>query len=185
MPRLPSTFALAALLGLGLAGCSDGFTQTAVKQQPKTSERPVLVAKVAYEPLRPDRTLVATIRPRIENDLSFRVAGKVAERLVDVGQIVAAGAPLARLDTSDLALQRDQAQAELRAARSALAQVEADSARMNALRKQGWSTQANLDRQAALLAEAKGRLERAEKAAALARNPPAVQADPFPSLRSN
>ena len=28
-------------------------------------------------------------------------------------------------------------------------------------------------------------LARAEKAAALARNPPAVQADPFPSLRSN
>jgi RND family efflux transporter MFP subunit len=166
------SFVFVNFSALLLSGCGEGFSQVGKKPDAAkaAADRPVLVTKVKYAPLNAERTLVAVIRPRIETDVSFRVAGKVAERLVEVGQTIEAGQILARLDTTDLNLQREQAEAELRAARSALAQVEADTARLSTLRKQGWSTAANMDRQAALLAEAKGRLERAEKAAALAAN---------------
>ena len=43
----------------------------------------------------PERSFVGTIRPRIETDMGFRVPGKVAKRLVEVGQMVEVGQPLA------------------------------------------------------------------------------------------
>jgi HlyD family secretion protein len=54
----------------------------------------------------------------IEGDevkLSFRVAGKIAELLVDEGSVVKAGDIVARLDTDELTKIRDQAQGELQA----------------------------------------------------------------------
>lgn len=56
------------------------------------------------------------IRARYETPLAFRVGGKVAKRLVDVGDRVVAGQPLAELDAQDLRLSRDAAQAQLTAA---------------------------------------------------------------------
>jgi len=56
------------------------------------------------------------IRARHETPLAFRVGGKVAKRLVDVGDRVVAGQPLAELDAQDLRLSRDAAQAQLTAA---------------------------------------------------------------------
>ena len=44
---------------------------------------------------------IGEIRPRYESDLSFRVAGKVLSRLVDVGAWVKQGDTLATLDTQD------------------------------------------------------------------------------------
>ena len=56
------------------------------------------------------------VRARHETPLAFRVGGKVARRLVDVGDRVAAGQVLAELDPQDLRLSRDAAQAQLTAA---------------------------------------------------------------------
>jgi len=56
------------------------------------------------------------IRARHETPLAFRIGGKVAKRLVDVGDRVVAGQPLAELDAQDLRLSRDAAQAQLTAA---------------------------------------------------------------------
>lgn len=156
--------ALAALLALGLAGC-----QETVADVPKP-ERPVLIRVVKFEAQAPERSFVGTIRPRIESDLGFRVAGKVARRLVNVGDQVSAGQPLALLDETDLTLQREQAEAELRAATAALTQTQAELKRVQTLRADGWSTAANLDRQLATSEEARGRLERARRSLALAQN---------------
>ncbi len=55
----------------------------------------------------------------IEGDevrLSFRVAGKISQLLVDEGSIVKAGDIVARLDTDELTKIRDQAQGQLQAA---------------------------------------------------------------------
>lgn len=152
-----------AILGL-VAACQEKPKETA------KPDRPVLVQEVALEPRSQERTFVATIRPRIESDLGFRVAGKVARRLVNVGDAVAAGQPLASLDPADLTLQAEQAQAEVTAAAAALAQAQAELSRLSTLRGQGWSTAAAYDRQAAATEEARGRLARAERAVALARN---------------
>ena len=124
---------------VGLGGCEQS---TAEKSDPP---RPVLVATVHYEPESPARSFVGTIRPRIETDMGFRVTGKVDKRLVEVGQVVEAGQPLATLDPVDLKLQAEQAQAELGAATGVVAQAGAAETRARDLRAKGWSTDAQLD----------------------------------------
>ncbi|WP_262273554.1 efflux RND transporter periplasmic adaptor subunit [Microvirga yunnanensis] len=161
--RVPLTM---LVLGVSatLAGCQ------AQPQEAAKPGRPVLVQSVAFEPRTPERTFVATIRPRIESDLGFRVAGKVAKRLVNVGDMVKVDQALAALDATDLRLQREQAEAEVKAATAALQQAEAELRRIYTLRRQGWSTTAALDRQQAVAEEARGRTARAERALMLAGN---------------
>lgn len=153
-----------AFLGLALAGCNDGLAE---KSEPP---RPVLVATVHYESQAPDRSFVGTVRPRIESDLGFRVAGKVARRLVEVGALVQTGQPLAVLDEADLKLQAEQADAELRAATGVLAQAEAAETRSKDLRAKGWSTDAQMDQARATADEARARLNRAQRSVELTRN---------------
>ncbi len=155
---------LAPVLALGLAGCNDSVAQ---KSEPP---RPVLVTSVHYESQHPDRSFVGTIRPRIESDLGFRVAGKVAKRLVEVGALVEAGQPLATLDEADLKLQALQADAEFRAATGVAAQAEAAETRTRELRAKGWATDAQMDQARATADEARSRLNRAERSVELTRN---------------
>ena len=58
-------------------------------------------------------------------ELSFRLGGQVAERLVGEGELVRAGQVVARLDRTDLALELTLRQAELRAAQALVAELEA------------------------------------------------------------
>src|SRR3974390_1389160 len=146
-----------ALLAVALAGCND---QVAEKPAPS---RPVLVATAHYEAETPERSFVGTIKPRIEADMGFRVPGKVAKRLVEVGQTVEVGQPLATLDEVDLKLQAEQAEAELRAAPGVLAQAAASETRTKELRQKGWSTDAQLDQAKAAGDEARARVNRAER----------------------
>ena len=95
-----------AVMAIALTGCND------VVAEKTAPGRPVLVAAVHYEPESPERSFVGTIKPRIETDMGFRVPGKVAKRLVEVGQTVDVGQPLATLDEVDLKLQAEQAEAE-------------------------------------------------------------------------
>src|ERR1700750_2217021 len=91
-----------AFLAVALTGCNDTVAQ---KAEPP---RPVLVATVHYEAESPERSFVGTIRPRIEADTGFRVPGKVARRLVEVGQTVDVGQPPATLDEVDLTRKAEQ-----------------------------------------------------------------------------
>lgn len=154
------------IMALALAACTESKSE--VNNEPAT--RPVLARQVHFEPAVRERSFVATVRPRIESDLAFRVAGKVARRLVEVGEIVKADQVLATLDGSDLQLQLDQAEAELRAARGNQMQAKADLERGEVLRKDGWTTDANLEKQRAATDEADGRVLRAERAVSLAGN---------------
>jgi len=151
-------------IAVALVGCQ------ATPQEAAKPDRPVLVQAVTFEPRAPARTFVATIRPRVESDLGFRVSGKVARRFVTVGDMVKAGQALAALDATDLRLQRDQAEAEIRAATAALQQAEADLQRITTLRGQGWSTTATFDRQKAIVEEARSRVARADRGLLLAEN---------------
>lgn len=164
MPRPIPRLLTAAALVIGLAACQEPSAAT------PPVERPALVTRVAYEQRIPDRTFVGTVKPRIESDLGFRVGGKVARRLVTTGDRVKAGQVLATLDDADLKLQREQAEAEIRAADASLAQAEAELGRISTLRKSGWSTVTGYDRQKAATEEARGRLIRAERALSLAQN---------------
>ena len=157
-------YLLPALLALPLAACNE----TAALQS--APPRPVLTASVHYEAQVSDRSFVGTIRPRIESDLGFRVAGKVSKRLVEVGALVEAGRALATLDEVDLTLQAEQAEAERRAASGVLAQAAAAEIRAKELRQKGWATDAQLEQAGATADEARSRLNRAERSVELTRN---------------
>ena len=153
-----------AFLAVALAGCNDK-----VAEKPAPS-RPVLVATAHYEAETPERSFVGTIRPRIEADMGFRVPGKVAKRLVEVGQTVELGQPLATLDEVDLKLQAEQAVAEFNAATGVLAQAGAAETRARDLRAKGWTTDAQMDQARAAADEARARLNRAERSVDLTKN---------------
>src|SRR5436309_5575408 len=153
-----------AFIAVALAGCTDTAAEKAAPG------RPVLVAAVHYEAETPERSFVGTIKPRIETDMGFRVPGKVAKRLVEVGQTVDVGQPLATLDQVDLKLQAEQAEAEFRAATGVLAQAGAAEQRAKDLRAKGWATDAQLDSAKATADEARARLNRAERSVELTQN---------------
>src|SRR6187401_3391691 len=161
--KLLAGLALAAV-AIALAGCNEKIAEKAAPG------RPVLVTTVQYKPESPERSFVGTIKPRIETDMGFRVPGKVAKRLVEVGQTVDVGQPLATLDEVDLKLQAEQADAELHAATGVLAQAAAAEQRAKDLRAKGWTTDAQLDQARAAADEARARLNRAERSVELTKN---------------
>jgi RND family efflux transporter MFP subunit len=148
-----------------LAACSDRATSALANPA-----RPVEVQRVAFEPAADGREVVGVVRARRETDLGFRVAGKIVERTVNVGDVVHAGDPIARIDPQDLELQVQSAQAELAAAASNLADASAEEARYANLRTRGAVAAADYDHKKAAKDEAIGRLERAQRALDLARN---------------
>src|SRR6201991_2751526 len=153
-----------ASVAVALAGCND---KVAEKPAPA---RPVLVATAHYEAETPERSFVGTVKPRIEADMGFRVPGKVAKRLVEVGETVDIGQPLATLDEVDLKLQAEQAVAEFNAATGVLAQAAAAETRAKNLRTNGWTTDAQLDQAKATADEARARLDRAVRSVDLTKN---------------
>src|ERR1700729_1378853 len=153
-----------AVIAIALTGCNDKVAEKAVPS------RPVLVATVHYEPESPERSFVGTIKPRIETDMGFRVPGKVAKRLVEVGQTVEIGQPLATLDEIDLRLQAEQAEAEFRAAPGVLGQAAAAETRAGYWGARGGAPAAKRDRGRAAADGARARLNRAQRSVELTNN---------------
>jgi RND family efflux transporter MFP subunit len=167
MPSSPaSPFRSLAMLAVALfvAGC-----QANTAPAPKV-ERPVQVQRVAYANEDAKRDFVGIVRARYETDLGFRVPGKIVARLVNVGDRVKADDVIARLDSQDLQLQVESAEAEISAATSALAQARAEFERSSTLKERGYASNADFDRKQAVKDEAEGRLERARRSLNLARN---------------
>src|SRR5262245_40243996 len=101
----------ALILALLVGACdSNSGKQPGARQEPA---QPVLVTTVVYQSLTQPRHFAATIRARIESDLGFRVNGKVAQRLIQNGDLVRKGQPLLLLDAIDLKLQLEQSEAEM------------------------------------------------------------------------
>jgi RND family efflux transporter MFP subunit len=72
------------------------------------------------------RTFTGTVEARVQSNLGFRVAGKILERSVDVGQRVRKGQALMRLDSLDLELALAAQQAKVAAARARYTHAQAD-----------------------------------------------------------
>src|ERR1044071_7841849 len=99
LPRPVRALAALAVLVV-LAGCEANTTPA-----PK-SERPVQIQRVTFERADSTREFVGVVRPRYETDLGFRVAGKIVTRIVNVGDRVAIGDVVARLDPQDAQIGR-------------------------------------------------------------------------------
>lgn len=132
-------------------------------------------APPAEEPVRAVRTMTvqpgslslqheyaAEIRARTESRLSFRVPGKLVARTASLGEHVAAGKPLARLDAGDLALGQQAAQAALRAAEVQRTQADAEFKRFKELRDQGFISGLELERRESALKAAQAQVEQAQ-----------------------
>lgn len=169
MSMTPIRSALLIMMIALLSGCSEGKSPDP-KASADPASRPVLAERAIFAPRGQLRNFVGTLRPRIESDLGFRVSGKIAERRVALGERVKAGTRLAVLDSIDLNLQREQAEAELSAATISLEQNRLQDNRNADLRKKGWVTDATVERQQAVTADARGRLERAKRSFDLAVN---------------
>jgi RND family efflux transporter MFP subunit len=152
-------------LAPALAACNDAATSATA-----TPARPVQVQRVVFMLADENREFAGVVRARYETDLGFRVAGKIVARLVNVGDRVRAGDVVARLDTRDLQLQVESAEAELTAATSNLTQASADEVRYQNLKTRGYAAVADYERKKAAKDEAEGRMERAQRALELARN---------------
>ena len=117
-----------------------------------------------------------SVEPQARVSLSFEVPGRVVEVPVTVGEPVKAGDVLARVDSTSLALQVQQAQAALASAKAQLAQLRAGprpeevavaEANLRAAQAQVSATAANLDQLEAGAGEAQIAAAEADVAAAM------------------
>ena len=135
---------LAALGLLGLAALSVSACSEA-KTKPVATIRPVKVVEIARADATRDLQYSGAVRARTETNLGFRVAGKVVERLVDIGDRVNPGDVLARIDATDYALAVKTAEANLAAAEKQVETVRMAQSRAEALFGKKFASQAQLD----------------------------------------
>lgn len=124
MPRPlspPRSRPLGLLLAAAVLACPPAF---AAAQGPPPS--PVKAAPVAEQWLRPRRTVSGELRSPRESRLASIEAGIVESIFVREGERVAAGMPIARLDSARMRLEKQVLEAELHAARGDLAEREAE-----------------------------------------------------------
>jgi len=162
--RLFSTAVVAVVLPLSLAGCN------APSQVDPRTQAPLVRAAVAERAEDSIRTFTGIVAARVQSDLGFRVAGKVAERLVDNGEAVRRGQPLLRLDPIDLQLALQAQREAVAAARARARQAADDEARYRDLRGTGAISVSGYDQIKAAADTARAELKAAEAQAEVALN---------------
>ena len=70
-------FAIPLAILVALGGCKT--------EKPPLEARFTRAVMVDPQPVHDDRQVIGEVKPRYESDLSFRVAGKILARLVDIG----------------------------------------------------------------------------------------------------
>jgi membrane fusion protein, multidrug efflux system len=164
---------------LMLMGCSKAATQgqDAAKASPEKTEapRPVRSIRVTTGAIDGALFLPAEVKPRFEQRYGFRVPGKVAKRLVDVGQTVAVGQVLAVMDSSDVLPGIAAQNAQVEAARTEMVLQQSELKRVQELSDKGFVSGAALDRQMALTQAANARFKAAQSQGAVANNSLAFQ----------
>jgi RND family efflux transporter MFP subunit len=137
---------------------------------PVAAAKPVFVTTVSQASPGQTRAFTSVVRARVETDLGFRAGGKVAERLVEVGDVVKAGQVLARLDAADYQLAMRAAADQVQAASVDAQQAASDEARFRRLLADGSVAAADHERQKARAGAAAARLDQARRQLELARN---------------
>jgi RND family efflux transporter MFP subunit len=117
-----------------------------------------------------ERGFTGTIGAKVESNLGFRVAGKIVERLVNIGEHVKAGQPLMRIDETDLRLVLTAKRNAVAAARAIVVQTDADERRYANLVNDGWTSKQRYEQAKAASDTAKAQLAAAEAEAGVAEN---------------
>ncbi|HSJ54807.1 MAG TPA: efflux RND transporter periplasmic adaptor subunit [Anaerolineae bacterium] len=180
-----------ALLGVAGWWVYDSYFPSAAEPQQEREEvrveRGTLLALV---------NATGTVLPKNQTTLSFLAPGQVAEVLVEEGQFVAAGTPLARLETAELrfaisqaevavataqaqllSLQREPAEYDVAAAEAALASAQASYRRLlgGASEDEITVARANLDQAEATLRQAQSAYDQVADRPDVAMLPQALQ----------
>lgn len=127
-----------ALAGLFLSGCQE-------PPQPAAAVRPVRASVATRRVVEAPVVLTGQIQAREEASLAFRIAGRVVERLVEVGAAVGPDDVIARLDPRPEQDALQSAEAALAAARAGLVQAGNAFERQRALVGQGFTTRVAFD----------------------------------------
>lgn len=141
--------------------------------KPLPTEEPIRAVKVltvAVDSIQSGAEFAGEVRARVESRLGFRVAGKIVQRPVEVGQRVKAGQLLAQLDVQDYRLAAEGAKAQVTAAATNRNLAEADYKRFKELKDQNFISGAELERRDATLKAAQAQLEQAQAQLAGQRN---------------
>ncbi len=159
--------------GLPLAAIATGALAVSLSQRPRPPAiRPLPVAVVTAEPVssfRTTRAYTGEVVAGRSSSLGFELGGTLEQVLVDEGDRVASGEPLARLDRRRLQAQRQQAAAQRQQALAAVEEVrqqlvlaELQRERRRQLLAQGAIAREDLDQQVQGSAVLRSRLLQAE-----------------------
>lgn len=138
------------VIGALLASCDEK------EEQARHSPRLVEVVTVREEHRAGGVTMTGEVSARIQTDLSFRVTGKIVERLVDVGDPVKAGQLLARIDPEEQKADLEIAFANLRSAEAQQVQAQQAFDRQKRLFEAAVTARSGLDEAQEALLTAEG-----------------------------
>jgi RND family efflux transporter MFP subunit len=161
---------LLATLGAAAIGAFFLRAQEASALGDPRLEPPVVRLVTAVQGTGSERGFTGIIAAKVQSNLGFRVAGKIVERLVNVGQQVKAGQALMRIDETDLRLALTAKRNAVAAARALYVQTEADERRYAKLVSDGWTSRQRYEQAKAALDTAEAQLAAAEAAARVAEN---------------
>jgi RND family efflux transporter MFP subunit len=144
IPKPDARMLPAVLLAMAMAlvGCDGKNVHEAEESPVIRPVRSIVVQPVSFSL---SGSVTGTIEARAEADLGFRIAGKLIERKVDVGDGVRAGDVLARLDDQDQRNALRTAEADLAAAQAEQVQASNEEARKRELLSRGNTTQVLYD----------------------------------------
>ncbi len=118
----------------------------------------------------PTITVTGVIAAQIQSELSFRVSGKIRERLANVGEPVTANQILARLDPDEQQAELQSAEAGVKSAEALFHQTTANFERQKSLLATGNTTRRDHDQAEANQRSAQAQLEQARGQLASARD---------------
>ena len=150
-------------ISAALAGCSQDAVRT-----PET--RPVRAVVVEYRADGETVSFTGQIRARDQFNVAFRLDGRVIERHADLGDVVAFGQILARLDSQNQQNALRSAEADLAAARATLTEARLTFGRQQELLKGDWTPRAKFDGAEERLRTAQANVDSAEAQVQTARD---------------
>lgn len=158
---------LPALLLFPLAACLAEPPAAEVRPPPP---RAVQVAEIQLATADQHSAHTGIVRARREVDVGFRTAGRIATRVVEVGQMVRAGEVLATIDLADLTLSLRAAEADLAGAEATARQAANDAVRSRTLLAAGHVATAFDDQRQATARASAERVASSRAALELAQN---------------
>jgi RND family efflux transporter MFP subunit len=146
---------LVIALTLSIAACG--------KEQPKKVEiRPVRATSVQHTLSGDTVSLTGQIQAKDQINLAFRIAGRLQERNVTVGDPVTPGQIVARIESQDYRNALRSAEADLASAQAVLANAQATEGRQSELLSKGFATRVQYDQAEQQLKTAQAQVESAQ-----------------------